>query len=722
MFADVNKSNAKYTKDNSNDEDNEDNHSVEEEQNTEDYESVKTLPVKKRGRPKKTVRANDSKSSSIKRRMSPRNRNDELKKKTIGSKRKGREYKVDDDDENNGTKKMKKKSKIYDENNKNRKIRTRTTPTALFNAMAILNGDRKKCLDEMGFGSMIGMGIHELPGKLGFYVIDNLDTETNVLSLTYNSILVTSQSAHDILGTIGGCSLESLAPRSPDDPFIKEWLSQFGDKNEVRRNDITDVIVSTKDARKLFKMNFLMLFANTMGLCEKSGVCNMNILKKIIDDVCVEKIDWCSYIITCLKESKQKWVNPDKNHYTGPVTFMIDFIKMIQNKCYNVHQDLRSIRETLNEGLSRFPDCKKLNKLVKKFEEDFKKKDLVRNDENDDTTATTNDKNDLLQFDSKMESDSPVSNDDDGKQDVVMDEIDEQNKEDLCKQARSIYENKCVEIQLTYKRHAWQKKSVMDNENKDAEAVELSSSIKICGHPMKHSYNLDVKDVNEPITEKINNENKYFQETPFEFADRKDEQTVHKADTSKKVNEKCTAEESTNIKNNDDYELSKNADAKSEKENEEFDALAITICNVCHPVPLRVLMPNENLNDFPEIINIEDSESEKEEFDFGGDTDNEEKEIVFETYEGFKVLAIEMETLATGLDVHYEVINTWCDVLNTIEKDKKDDGKTMRKYCFKTGFLQANFLDKSVDAIMKVKNFEKKLKEAVNNDTALMKL
>nr|GEW03372.1 ulp1 protease family, C-terminal catalytic domain-containing protein [Tanacetum cinerariifolium] len=137
MFADVNKSNAEYTKDKSNDEDNEDSHSAEEEQITEDSE-----------------------------RVSPRNRNDELKKKTIGSKRKGREYKVDDDEEKNGTKKMKKKSKIYDENNKNSKIRTRTTPTTLFNAMAILNDDRKKCLDEMGFGSMIEMGIHELPGKL----------------------------------------------------------------------------------------------------------------------------------------------------------------------------------------------------------------------------------------------------------------------------------------------------------------------------------------------------------------------------------------------------------------------------------------------------------------------------------------------------------------------------------------------------------------------------
>nr|GFC45687.1 hypothetical protein [Tanacetum cinerariifolium] len=151
---------------------------------------------------------------------------------------------------------------------------------------------------------------------------------------------------------------------------------------------------------------------------------------------------------------------------------------MIQDKCYNVHQDLRSIRETLNEGLSRFLDCKKLNKLVKKFEEDFKKKDLVRNDENDDTTATTNHKNDLLQFDSKMKSDSPES--------LMM----------TIKRVLMMMANKMflwMKSMNKIKKISIKKKSVMDNENKDDEAVELSSSIKRCGHPMKHSYNLDVK-------------------------------------------------------------------------------------------------------------------------------------------------------------------------------------------------------------------------------------
>nr|GEY11683.1 hypothetical protein [Tanacetum cinerariifolium] len=148
-------------------------------QNSKYSESLETPPIKRKvGRPKKTVRGDEKKSSSIKRRGRPRKSNDEEKKKTIGSK--GKKHKA------SSKSKKKKKSKISDdENNRNSKIRTRTTPTKLFNAMAILNGDRKKCLHEMGFGSMIGMGIHELSGKL--------------------------ESMNDILGIpIGGCSIESL--------------------------------------------------------------------------------------------------------------------------------------------------------------------------------------------------------------------------------------------------------------------------------------------------------------------------------------------------------------------------------------------------------------------------------------------------------------------------------------------------------------------------------
>nr|GFA13845.1 RNA-directed DNA polymerase, eukaryota, reverse transcriptase zinc-binding domain protein [Tanacetum cinerariifolium] len=197
--------------------------------NSKYYESLETPPIKRTvGRPKKSMSANENKSLSVKRRGRPMKDNDEEKNQTVGSK--GKKNKDSS------------KSKKTNENNRNCKIRTRTTPTALFNAIAILNDDRKKCLHEMGFASMIGMGIYELPGKLGYYVIDNFDSETNVLSLNDSSILVTLESVNDILGIpMGGCSIESLEPRTADDPFIKEWNEDAEDANVANPSEAANV-------------------------------------------------------------------------------------------------------------------------------------------------------------------------------------------------------------------------------------------------------------------------------------------------------------------------------------------------------------------------------------------------------------------------------------------------------------------------------------------------
>ncbi|GJX09430.1 hypothetical protein Tco_0199289 [Tanacetum coccineum] len=92
--------------------------------------------------------------------------------KTVGSKRKFEDDTYEDNVTSTfskGKKKKKCKSSSKKNDGKKRKvkdkvrksIRTRTTPTSLFSAMCILNPDRKKCIRDMGFGSMIGMIIYD---------------------------------------------------------------------------------------------------------------------------------------------------------------------------------------------------------------------------------------------------------------------------------------------------------------------------------------------------------------------------------------------------------------------------------------------------------------------------------------------------------------------------------------------------------------------------------
>nr|GFC44797.1 hypothetical protein [Tanacetum cinerariifolium] len=85
-----------------------------------------------------------------------------------------------------------------------------------------------------------------------------------------------------------------------------------------------------------------------------------------------------------------------------------DYIKMIKEKCYNIHQDLISVREKLDEGLSQFPDCKKLNMFREKYEE------TATGIDNDDATGIDKESDSP---DCQMESDSPASGDDNQKSD-----------------------------------------------------------------------------------------------------------------------------------------------------------------------------------------------------------------------------------------------------------------------------------------------------------------
>ena len=249
------------------------------------------------------------------------------------SKKRGRKIKGKNSTESSSSKKV----KINKESKKKRKIkskkivsiRTKTAATALFSAMNVLNPKRKKCLIKMGFGSLIGMKIHEIPGALGHYVISNLDVEKMQLPTSNGNIKVTEQKVHDILGIpFGEKAIDTLEERNADDPFLKDWFQQFeskSGKNDVRPNDIMDVIVGTKDCGKMFKMNFLMLFANTMGMCETSGACCLNVLKKVNDNVLdrAETLNWCKFIIDCLATSIRKWDNKLSRNFIGPITFMI---------------------------------------------------------------------------------------------------------------------------------------------------------------------------------------------------------------------------------------------------------------------------------------------------------------------------------------------------------------------------------------------------------------
>ncbi|GKD21560.1 hypothetical protein Tco_1223263 [Tanacetum coccineum] len=180
-----------------------------------------------------------TKKDKVDKKLSKETRNDAMNEK-------GKESEV----VSHKIKKQKGKRSIYTT------LRTRSSPKALHSTITCLKPDQKRCLIEMGFGSLIGMFLDEIPTMLGYYVVDNFDPEKMELMLHDGSIEVTAKAVHDMLGVPnGGKSIMSLEPRASDDPFIKDLKAQF-QTSDIRPNDILDVIASSNDAGRMFKMNF----------------------------------------------------------------------------------------------------------------------------------------------------------------------------------------------------------------------------------------------------------------------------------------------------------------------------------------------------------------------------------------------------------------------------------------------------------------------------------
>lgn len=250
--------------------------------------------------------------------------------KEDGSKREEKEKgkrKIDEtegDDENEEmNRNAKKKQKFYTI------LRERATIKHLFEAMQGLSVERRKVIRQMGFGDLIEFTINEVPKRLAFFVVDSLDVETMNLRLPTGNLQLSPQTVNVVLGLPNGSRrLErNEGKREKQDRFKQEWMDQFIDENKLTINAISKQIKNTRNSDFMFKMNFLMLVANTLGECDTYNVVKTTVLENILEEDDVAEIDWCRYVYECAMSSKKDWAKRKKDRtevvYYGPVTFLV---------------------------------------------------------------------------------------------------------------------------------------------------------------------------------------------------------------------------------------------------------------------------------------------------------------------------------------------------------------------------------------------------------------
>ena len=244
---------------------------------------------------------------------------------------------------------------------------TRSSPKAMFDAMAGLTEIRKKCLRDIGFERYINFPITELPSALIYHVVDKFHPPSMELRLEKGSIKVTRQKINDMLGVpMGANKLEELEERDHDDPFIKQWEKQYSQVKKITPAAISTEISSTFNADFIFTINFLTLFASTMGKVDNGAKVFKTVLKHVKESDEISDIDWCGYIMDCLETSKQNWEKVKiGDYFYGPATFLCvscstcfyTFIKCdsILYKYYNLTQIYFLYEKAVVLGLNKLP-------------------------------------------------------------------------------------------------------------------------------------------------------------------------------------------------------------------------------------------------------------------------------------------------------------------------------------------------------------------------------
>ncbi|XP_076950438.1 uncharacterized protein LOC143623400 [Bidens hawaiensis] len=197
---------------------------------------------------------------------------------------------------------------------------TTSTPNDLCCALQGLTAAQMSDIKDMGFESIKSFRIDNILLGLGRWLLVNYDHNRNELKIGSHIIKITPSKVHDVLGVpMGKIPVYEKRNVGKGDVIRKKWRKRFVQDHITVKHVINKLKSYTKGGT-LFKLNFLVLYNTIMGETTKCVDVNHKFLSSIINEGDISSMDWCSYIITCLKRTKEEWNGIEP--YNGPLTFL----------------------------------------------------------------------------------------------------------------------------------------------------------------------------------------------------------------------------------------------------------------------------------------------------------------------------------------------------------------------------------------------------------------
>ena len=205
------------------------------------------------------------------------------------------------------------------------RISLRCSPTNLYSFLKKLTKEQKKVVCSMGFGEMLGLSLHTIPTAFGYWLLKNFDPTTDILNDSTHEIKVTSSMIHEVFGIPHGpLKVHTRIRPNAYDPVVNEWRNQFGEEvpKKVYINQFAEYLEGRKDSGRIFKLNFLVLLFTVIAESMMSNTVNQRFLASVTTKTDVKQLNWCQYILDCLREKRKAWKQTEEDLFNGPLLIL----------------------------------------------------------------------------------------------------------------------------------------------------------------------------------------------------------------------------------------------------------------------------------------------------------------------------------------------------------------------------------------------------------------
>ena len=203
-------------------------------------------------------------------------------------------------------------------------INTRSTPGLMTHAVSSLTSEQKDWVKRMGFKAFLKINIKSIPLKLCHFVLEHYDEGTNSILIKGKRIKITKEKIHKVFGLPkSGKSLFDLHKVSEDHQVFNGWMKEL-EGGKANATNYKKIIQKSEQVDMNFKLGFIALFVNTFAESIPMGTNNLVPVRALVEVDDISKIDWCAYLLYCVKNSKGRW-RPDnpKCYYIGPMLLLL---------------------------------------------------------------------------------------------------------------------------------------------------------------------------------------------------------------------------------------------------------------------------------------------------------------------------------------------------------------------------------------------------------------